>query len=146
MTDTPCSCNSNWKQYAVHAPDVPLRKIADFEEHHVELKMDPAVQEMPVQSLITSPAAGDILSAAKAGYRSVFVKGIAWGGGGSGVNRVDVSLNGGKNFTVGHLCHPCAGVVAISMRARCHSDHPLLCRVTTSILLPMHMAHRSNGV
>ena len=48
---------------------------------------DPAVQEMPVQSMITSPSAGDILSAAKRGCESIKVKGIAWGGGGSGVNR-----------------------------------------------------------
>ena len=27
------------------------------------------------------------------------VKGFAWGGGGAGINRVDVSLNGGKTFT-----------------------------------------------
>ena len=47
VTDCPCKGNSNWKQYAVHAPDVPMRKIADFEMHHTELMMDPAVQEMP---------------------------------------------------------------------------------------------------
>ena len=60
---------------------------------------DPAVQEMPVQSMITSPSAGDILSAAKRGCKSIKVKGIAWGGGGAGINRVDVSLNDGEDFT-----------------------------------------------
>lgn len=54
---------------------------------------------MPVQSVITSPSAGDILSAAKRGSNTIFVKGFAWGGGGSGVNRVDVSLNDGEDFT-----------------------------------------------
>jgi sulfite oxidase len=54
---------------------------------------------MPVQSLITSPSPGDIISAAKNGLKSVKVKGIAWGGGGSGINRVDVSLDDGKTFT-----------------------------------------------
>jgi len=93
VTDEPCKGNSNWKQYAVHAPDVPMIKIANFEEYHEELMLDPAVQEMPVQSLITSPGPGDILSAAQRGDKTIFVKGIAWGGGGSGVNRVDVSLN-----------------------------------------------------
>jgi len=99
VTDVPCSGHGNWKQYAVHAPDVAMRKIAEFEEYAKELKQDPAVQEMPVQSMITSPSAGDILSAAKSGAKHVCVKGIAWGGGGSGVNRVDVSLNNGKDFT-----------------------------------------------
>ena len=27
------------------------------------------------------------------------VQGLAWGGGGQGINRVDVSLDGGKSFT-----------------------------------------------
>jgi len=54
---------------------------------------------MPVQSLITSPSAGDILSAAQRGCKSIKIKGIAWGGGGAGVNRVDVSINDGEDFT-----------------------------------------------
>jgi hypothetical protein len=33
----------------VHAPDVPLTKLAEFENHKSELKKDPVVQEMPVQ-------------------------------------------------------------------------------------------------
>ena len=99
VTDKPCLGNGNWKQYAVHAPDVPMRKIAEFDKYHEELEQDPAVQEMPVQSMITYPAAGDILSAVKRGNKSIFVKGIAWGGGGRGVNRVDVSLDDGEHFT-----------------------------------------------
>jgi len=98
ITTVPCADSSNWKQYAVHAPDVPLHKLMDFEVFHKELKQDPPVMEMPVQSMITSPSAGDVLAAVKCGDK-VHVKGIAWGGGGSGINRVDVSLDGGKNFT-----------------------------------------------
>ena len=55
MTDTACKGDSNWKQYAVHAPDVPIEKIAEFNEYKEELMADPPVQEMPVQSMITSP-------------------------------------------------------------------------------------------
>merc|ERR1719498_1374693 len=76
-----------------------MRKIAEFEEHKKELVKDPAVQDMPVQSLITQPSPGDIIATVKNGMKTVKVKGIAWGGGGSGINRVDVSLDGGKNFT-----------------------------------------------
>merc|ERR1719408_380819 len=54
---------------------------------------------MPVQSLITQSSPGDILATVKNGLKTVKVKGIAWGGGGNGINRVDVSLDGGKNFT-----------------------------------------------
>lgn len=99
ITDSPCCEFCNWKQYAVHAPDVALRKIAEFDVHHEELKKDPAVQEMPVQSLITYPGAGDIISTVKNGAKSVYVKGIAWGGGGAGINRVDVSMDNGETFT-----------------------------------------------
>ena len=99
ITNTPCKDYCNWKQYAVHAPDVAMRKIAEFNVHKEELMQDPAVQEMPVQSMITNPSAGDILCAAKNGAKSIYVKGIAWGGGGAGINRVDVSLDNGVNFT-----------------------------------------------
>jgi sulfite oxidase len=99
ITDTPCCDFCNWKQYAVHAPDVALRKIAEFDEYHDELGKDPAVQEMPVQSLITTPSAGEIVSTIKNGAKSVYVKGIAWGGAGAGINRVDVSLDNGATFT-----------------------------------------------
>ena len=99
VTDTPCKGNCNWKQYAVHAPDVPMIKIAEFDKYHHELEKDPAVQEMPVQSMITYPAPHDIVASVKEGHRSIYVKGVAWGGGGSGLNRVDVSLDGGEHFT-----------------------------------------------
>jgi sulfite oxidase len=99
VTDNPCKGNSNWKQYAVHAPDCHMRKIAEFEAYKKELIQDPPVMDMPVQSLITQPSPGDILATAKSGLKSVKVKGIAWGGAGNGINRVDVSLDGGKHFT-----------------------------------------------
>lgn len=99
VTEFPCCDACNWKQYAVHAPDTPLFKLADFELHATELKQDPAVQEMPVQSFITHPSANDIVAAFRGNKKSVLVKGIAWGGGGAGINRVDVSIDGGKHFT-----------------------------------------------
>jgi len=99
ISDTPNQGHGNWKAYAVHAPDVQMRKIAEFDGHKQELSADPAVQEMPVQSMITSPSAGDIISAAMQGAQTVKVKGIAWGGAGSGINRVDVSLDDGQHFT-----------------------------------------------
>lgn len=105
VTDNPCLDAGNWKQYAVHAPDVPLYKIQEFELHKKELKMDPAVQEMPVQSLITTPAAGDKICYDKV-TGTIKVKGIAWGGGGEGVNRVDVSADGGHLFTRADMLEP----------------------------------------
>ncbi len=57
--------------------------------------IDPPVQEMPVQSMLTNPSAGDIIAVSKEDLEkgTIKVKGIAWGGGGSGVNRVDVSVS-----------------------------------------------------
>lgn len=99
VTDQPCSGHSNWHQYSVHAPDVPMRKIAEFYVHEEEIMADPAVQEMPVQSMITSPTPNEVISAVQNGDQVLRVKGIAWGGGGSGINRVDVSLDNGEHFT-----------------------------------------------
>ena len=86
-TDYACKSDANWKQYAVHAPDVPVRKIAEFNKYKDELMQDPAVQEMPVQSMIAYPSPNDIIAAAKSGLKSIYVKGIAWGGGGQGIAR-----------------------------------------------------------
>ncbi len=85
----------------VHAGDVPLNKLMEFEKFSLELKKDAAVQEMPVQSFITSPSAGDIIAlvrkqqngagkdgksdAAAEPALSVKVKGMAWSGGGEGI-------------------------------------------------------------
>ena len=82
----------------MHAPDTPLHKLHDFELYKDELKKDPAVQEMPVQSFITFPGPGDVISHMEHGD-SITVKGIAWGGGGAAINRVDVSIDNGKTFT-----------------------------------------------
>lgn len=98
VTTTPCCDACNWKQYAVHAPDTPLHKLHDFELYKDELKKDPAVQEMPVQSFITFPGPGDVISFMEHGD-VLTVKGIAWGGGGEAINRVDVSIDNGKTFT-----------------------------------------------
>ena len=59
----------------MHSQDVPLKKIAEFDKNYKELSKDPAVQEMPVQSMITSPSANTVLSANEG---VVKVKGIAW--------------------------------------------------------------------
>ena len=80
-----------------------MLKIAEFDKYHHELEKDPAVQEMPVQSMITTPSPHEIVASIKSGHKSIFVKGVAWGGGGSGINRVDVSLDGGDHFTRAEL-------------------------------------------
>jgi len=99
ITSAACKDDSNWKQYAVHAPDVEVEKIAEFVVYKEELMRDPPVQQMPVQSMITRPTPNEIVAAAKEGCETITVKGLAWGGGGQGIARVDVSLDNGENFT-----------------------------------------------
>jgi hypothetical protein len=55
---------------------------------------------LPVQSAITSPAAGTIVDLED---REVDVKGFAWSGGGSKVVRVDVSVDGGETWHTADL-------------------------------------------
>ncbi|CAG11757.1 unnamed protein product, partial [Tetraodon nigroviridis] len=66
----------------------------------VDYKSAPAIQELPVQSAITSPADG---AAVEGSSQEVTVRGYAWSGGGREVVRVDVSLDGGKTWQVARL-------------------------------------------
>jgi sulfite oxidase len=62
-----------------------------------QLHHAPTVQEMPVQSLVTRPPQNAVIGAK--GLKEITLKGIAWSGGGSGIERVEVSLDDGEHFT-----------------------------------------------
>ncbi|XP_044851409.1 sulfite oxidase, mitochondrial isoform X3 [Mauremys mutica] len=64
----------------------------------VDFTTAPAIQELPVQSAITEPAPGATVPPGE-----LTVKGYAWSGGGRGVVRVDVSLDGGRTWRVAEL-------------------------------------------
>ncbi|GCB65835.1 hypothetical protein scyTo_0007798 [Scyliorhinus torazame] len=66
----------------------------------VDFSTAPAIQELPIQSAITTPCNDDHISADD---DEVTVKGYAWSGGGQEVIRVDVSLDGGKTWQVAEL-------------------------------------------
>ncbi|XP_030585953.1 sulfite oxidase, mitochondrial isoform X2 [Archocentrus centrarchus] len=66
----------------------------------VDYKSAPAIQELPVQSAITTPAEGTVIDRSA---EMLTVKGYAWSGGGREVIRVDVSLDGGKTWQVAQL-------------------------------------------
>jgi sulfite oxidase len=96
----------------------------------VEPTSAPAVQELPVQSAICSPAAGATVAAdavdvdisdgvgvggsgggggvggVGGGGETVPVQGFAWSGGGRGIVRVDVSGDGGDSWVTADLKHP----------------------------------------
>ena len=68
--------------------------------NNVDFSTAPAIQELPVQSLICSPQEG---SSVDTESTEVHVSGVAWSGGGRGIVRVDVSADGGKTWHVASL-------------------------------------------
>ncbi|XP_072927023.1 sulfite oxidase, mitochondrial isoform X2 [Hemitrygon akajei] len=67
---------------------------------NVDFSSAPAIQELPIQSVITSPSNGEHLSS---DMDEITVKGYAWSGGGQEVIRVDISLDGGQTWHVADL-------------------------------------------
>lgn len=67
---------------------------------NVDFSKAPAIQELPVQSLICSPQEGTNISKDE---DNLTVHGIAWSGGGRGIVRVDVSFDGGKSWVEAEL-------------------------------------------
>ncbi len=63
------------------------------------------IQEMPVQSLICQPPQNSTIGA-RGGLDKIKLKGVAWSGGGSGIKRVDISIDGGKHFMDSTLYKP----------------------------------------
>jgi sulfite oxidase len=70
-----------------------------------EFRAGPVIQSMPVTSMVTSPAAGATVEAAP-GNAAVAVRGLAWGGAGRGVVRVEVSTDGGETFRAADIVPP----------------------------------------
>jgi hypothetical protein len=68
------------------------------------LDQAPIVQEMPVQSLVCNPPQNSLLGGKSA--TDITVKGVAWSGGGRKVERVDVSIDGGKTWQAAELYKP----------------------------------------
>ena len=66
----------------------------------VDYAKAPAIQETPVQSAITEPASG---SDVDADDEVITVRGYAFSGGGRGIDRVDVTIDGGRTWRVAEL-------------------------------------------
>eukprot|EP00339_Tiarina_fusa_P021654 CAMPEP_0116996322 /NCGR_PEP_ID=MMETSP0472-20121206/168_1 /TAXON_ID=693140 ORGANISM="Tiarina fusus, Strain LIS" /NCGR_SAMPLE_ID=MMETSP0472 /ASSEMBLY_ACC=CAM_ASM_000603 /LENGTH=650 /DNA_ID=CAMNT_0004694907 /DNA_START=127 /DNA_END=2076 /DNA_ORIENTATION=+ len=95
----------SWQQksYRGFAPNI------NFEEdlsHWPPPRLDqaPIVQEMPVQSLVCNPPQNSLIGGKSA--TDITVKGVAWSGGGRKIERVDVSIDGGKNWQAAELYKP----------------------------------------
>ena len=64
----------------------------------------PISQMMPVQSIICNPPQNTVLGGKNT--TSITLKGVAWSGGGREIQRVDVSIDGGKTWTAAELYKP----------------------------------------
>ncbi|XP_070573052.1 sulfite oxidase-like [Ptychodera flava] len=80
---------SHWQQndYKGFSPSVTL-ETADYSQ-------ETAIQEYPVQSAICVPVDG---TKVPAGNKEINLRGYAWSGGGRGILRVDVSIDGGQTW------------------------------------------------
>lgn len=91
------------KSYRGFAPDIRFEKdLASWPPPRLD--QAPIVQEMPVQSLVCNPPQNTIVGAK--GHNEIEVKGVAWSGGGKEILRVDVSIDGGDNWTAAELYKP----------------------------------------
>ena len=91
------------KSYRAFAPDISFEQDLS---HWPPQRLDqaPIVHEMPVQSLVCNPPQNSAI-----GMRNgtdITVKGVAWSGGGRSIERVDVSIDGGKTWTAAELYQP----------------------------------------
>jgi len=67
---------------------------------NIDWASTPAIQEPPVTSAVCSPSPGEAVSVSGG---TLEASGYAWSGGGRGVTRVDVSLDGGRTWQVAEL-------------------------------------------
>jgi sulfite oxidase len=100
----------HWQQkaYRGFAPDVRFQKGL-YKWKDIRLDQAPIVQEMPVQSLICHPENNSSIPGKNSDgsvVDSVKIRGVAWSGGGAGIARVDVSTDGGPNFSAAELYTP----------------------------------------
>lgn len=91
---SPEEAQGPWQRGIAYKGFSPM--VKDFRE--VDVEKVQSVQEMPVQSSIVSPKNGATIT-----LDSVEVKGFAWSGGGRGIVRVDVSLDGGSTWATAEL-------------------------------------------
>ncbi|CAD6189155.1 unnamed protein product [Caenorhabditis auriculariae] len=82
--------HSHWqrKDYRAFSPSVQLGEELDWDSV-------PSIQEYPIQCLVCVPAANTNIEKHD---ETIEVAGYAWSGGGRGVIRVEISLDGGKTW------------------------------------------------
>eukprot|EP00941_MAST-03F_sp_MAST-3F-sp1_P006417 g6417.t1 len=100
LTEAPSELDSGSKLDRHFAPDITFKNHIREGEDKLRLDQGPVIQTLPVQSVIAEPPDRSVLSGQQ---DFVTVEGVAWSGGGRGVCRVEVSIDGGKTFEASEL-------------------------------------------
>jgi sulfite oxidase len=91
------------KSYRGFAPNITFEKdLADWPP--ARLDQGPIIHEQPVTSFICNPPQNATIGAKNA--TDITLKGVSWSGGGRKIERVDVSIDGGKNWQAAELYKP----------------------------------------
>ena len=93
------------KSYRGFAPDVRFEGEEGL-SHWPPPRLDqaPIVYSMPVQSFVCNPPQNTVIGMKDA--TDFTLKGVSWSGGGRKIERVDVSIDGGKTWTAAELFKP----------------------------------------
>mmetsp|Transcript_17118 Transcript_17118/g.39628 ORF Transcript_17118/g.39628 Transcript_17118/m.39628 type:complete len:521 (-) Transcript_17118:125-1687(-) len=103
LSDKPSSKSYQCKSYRGFAPNLTFEKdLAEWPP--ARLDQAPIIHEQPVTSFVCNPPQNAVLGAKNAS--SIELKGVAWSGGGRKIERVDVSVDGGKNWQAAELFKP----------------------------------------
>lgn len=100
LTEAPSELDSGSKLDRHFAPDVTFKGHIREGEDKLRLDQGPVIQTLPVQSVISEPPDRATLSGQ---MDSVTVEGVAWSGGGRGICRVEVSIDGGDSYQAAEL-------------------------------------------
>ncbi len=100
LTEAPSELDSGSKLDRHFAPDVTFKGHIREGEDRLRLDQGPVIQTLPVQSVIAEPPDRSTISG-QLDY--VTVEGVAWSGGGRGICRVEVSVDGGETFEAAEL-------------------------------------------
>lgn len=103
LSNTPSTKSYQCKSYLGFAPDITFEKDL---AHWPPARLDqaPIIHEQPVTSFVCNPPQNAIIG--MKGTTDFSFKGVAWSGGGRAIERVDVSIDGGKSWTASELYKP----------------------------------------
>lgn len=122
VSEAPSELDSGSKLDRHFAPDMTFKGHIRQGEDMLRLDQGPVIQTLPVQSCISEPPNRATISGQ---MDHVVVEGVAWSGGGRGVCRVEVSIDGGKNFTAAELYSGPTGIPRTEAeKAACPAQRP----------------------